>query len=69
VVRGERAVLAPPTEFRSVSLALALGVLGIAGAVVAAAAGRRAQRRPVRARDSIAVRIPRLRGPPGHSSF
>lgn len=68
VVRGERAVLAPVTESRTVPMAAALGVLVPAAVVAAGLAGPFVGRLPSPRRCRVALQIPRLRGPPVSSS-
>src|SRR5215207_8906945 len=67
-VRSERAVLAPITESRTLPLALVLGVLIPAAVVAAALAGTFLRRLPSPRRCGVALQLPRLRGPPRHSS-
>jgi hypothetical protein len=67
-VRSERAVLAPVTEPRALPLALVFGFLAPAAVVAAALAGPQRLRLPSPRRSRPALQIPRLRGPPSHSS-
>ncbi|HVJ98856.1 MAG TPA: hypothetical protein VNC41_18660 [Acidimicrobiia bacterium] len=68
-VRSERAVLAPVTESRTVPMAAVLGVLVPAAVVAAGLAGTFLRRLPSSRRCRVALQIPRLRGPPLHSSI
>lgn len=67
-VRSERAVLAPVTESRTVPMAALLGVLVPAAVVATGLAGPFLRRLPSPRRCRVALRIPRLRGPPVSSS-
>jgi hypothetical protein len=67
-VRSERAVLAPVSESRTLPFALVLGVLAPAAAIAAALFVSFLRRQQSPRRCPVALQIPRLRGPPLHSS-